>query len=58
MNINEGVAVSRAVISAGLLIASGYMAVQGVTGWGWFLFCSILIFPSQINVDFRESGNE
>lgn len=58
MNIKEVVAVSRVVISTGLLVAAGYMAIQGVNGWGWFLFIALLVFPSQINVDFRENDEK
>jgi len=54
MKTHEIISISRVVISACLLILSGWLAVDSIGGWGWFLLTAILIFPNQVNIDFRE----
>jgi len=55
MNLKEIVDVLRVVISTSLLVVSGYMAIiSNVDGWGWFLFAGLFIYPTQINIDFKE----
>lgn len=54
MKTNEIVCISRVVISTFLLILSGWLATTNTNDWGWFLFVVVIIFPNQINIDFRE----
>ena len=54
MNIKEIVAVSRVVISTGLLVTAGWMATHNSDGWLFFFFGGLFIYPNQINIDFSE----
>lgn len=39
-------AIAVGIAAAGCVGAAAYMAINGTTGWGWFLFVALLIVVS------------
>ena len=58
MTIKEKLDIARVVVSTIMLVISGYMATNHIIDWGWFLFAGIFIYPTHINIDFKERITE
>lgn len=54
LNLKEKFDVTRVVVACLLLIVSVFVAVSNVDGWGYYLVAGVFLYPSQINIDFRE----
>ena len=55
MTLREKLEVTRVIVSVFLLITAIYGVFNSSVGWGWFLLVGAVLYPSQINIDFRES---
>ena len=54
MNAKEKLEILRVIIASALLITAIYGMVNHAIGWGWFLFSGTILYPTSINIDFRE----
>lgn len=55
LNYKEKLEVARIVVATMMLLTSMYGLFNHSYGWGWFLLVGIILYPSHINIDFRES---
>lgn len=55
LDYKEKFEIARVVIATIMLLTSMYGLSNHSEGWGWFLFVGVVLYPSHINIDFRES---
>ncbi len=54
LTLKEKLEVTRVIIALLLLITAIYGSLEYATGWGWFLIAGTILYPTNINIDFRE----
>ena len=55
MTYKEKIEVARVIVAVMLFFAAIFGMVNHADGWVWFLLIGALIYPTHINIDFRES---
>lgn len=50
----ESLEITRVLVAIFMLVTSVFGFIGDLVGWGWYLLAGIVIYPSQINIDFRD----
>ena len=54
LEYKEKLEVTRVVVAMIMLLTAMYGLFNHSDGWGWFLLVGAILYPSHINIDFRE----
>lgn len=58
LNLKEKLDVTRVVVAILLLFVATFGFFNHSDGWGWFLAVGLVLYPTSINIDFREYQDE